>query len=486
MSCSTSVNTALAGLDICVPGLSKNLNSLTNAIFNANVACLCSTELEALFTDAIINCYSNPTKLSDLLTFYNLFSECPNASTNCNTDGQTLISYLDVFETVIAATLLDCKPSSNEYVVANGVGSALGVCFGGSTTGGSTGGTGGTGGSTGNSGNGGSSSSSSSSSSNIPMIAGIAGGVGVLLIAGIVAFFVMRKKSANKNGGSGAGSASGFSSAAAAAEQAKMEQAKLNSIQFGDQQQQQMPGYNNQYDQKPPQQFTTAPPVQTYQQASPYPTPQPFLAASSQPQPQPVLYPGGPVASNAQPQGYANVYGGPAAPFVPPSQQAAWNQGEVKSGNLFTGAVGAGGAAASASVPPTGYASAYDEKMQLKEQLGKQSDQYQYQQPSQQSSSGFVGQRPINSADWSVQDVTQWLLEHGFERDIVDRFSQNEINGLILQQLTIDTLKLDLGIESLRTRTNIMIRIDQLKNMNNQQGQGSDQSVLPPAYNGPY
>ncbi|KAJ6161245.1 Sterile alpha motif type 2 [Penicillium chermesinum] len=66
------------------------------------------------------------------------------------------------------------------------------------------------------------------------------------------------------------------------------------------------------------------------------------------------------------------------------------------------------------------------------------------------------------TADWSPQDVVQWMQSLGFESDIVHKFLQNDISGEILLELQSEDLK-ELDILSFGKRRRIMSSIQSLR-----------------------
>ncbi|KAJ3329090.1 hypothetical protein HDU76_008680 [Blyttiomyces sp. JEL0837] len=369
----------------------------------------------------------------------------PNLLTDSAISANTQCFCATTFQSKVAAGLLDCTPSNAEYTFANRLmKEGLAVCFSGTdTTNGTTATTGGGGGSsTGNANNG---NNGSSGSSNTPMIAGIAGGVVVLLGIGVAVFVVMKKKSnARKRGDKGPASNGGFANdtpaTAALLELAKLEQAKLSSANpTGLQYNYGNPNVYNRYDTKP---APTQPEV-SFTNFAP-----PLVHAPD-------------IPNQSQPTTMGLLHNTNNLLFLGRIKKTS--DQNVSRGRAYNGTV-------SGERP---YASAQHEKMQFREKLARQ------QQQEQQGSAGAISK---SSVTWSVQDVTQWLLDSGLDTDIVKCFADHQVTGLILQRLTVDTLKLDLGIQSLRTRTNIMTRIDQLKSSENLYG-GFNQSghASPPA-----
>ncbi|KAJ5646442.1 Sterile alpha motiftype 2 [Penicillium lividum] len=68
----------------------------------------------------------------------------------------------------------------------------------------------------------------------------------------------------------------------------------------------------------------------------------------------------------------------------------------------------------------------------------------------------------LSTADWSPQEVVQWMQSLGFEDDIVNKFYQNDITGSILLELQSEDLK-ELDILSFGKRHRVMGSIQSLR-----------------------
>lgn len=64
-------------------------------------------------------------------------------------------------------------------------------------------------------------------------------------------------------------------------------------------------------------------------------------------------------------------------------------------------------------------------------------------------------------SDWAVDDVCQWLKSFGLE-EYVEAFSENEITGEHLVDLTKDDLK-ELGVKKLGHQKTLLSKIGQLE-----------------------
>lgn len=77
-------------------------------------------------------------------------------------------------------------------------------------------------------------------------------------------------------------------------------------------------------------------------------------------------------------------------------------------------------------------------------------------------SSSLSRLNPANITSWTVDDVSQWLLDQGLGK-FVGVFEENAIDGECLLQLDNSMLKDDLGITQLGYRTRITSRVTALK-----------------------
>lgn len=69
---------------------------------------------------------------------------------------------------------------------------------------------------------------------------------------------------------------------------------------------------------------------------------------------------------------------------------------------------------------------------------------------------------PANLTSWTVEDVGQWLTEHGLGQ-FVEVFQENLVDGECLMSLDNTLLKEDLKITALGHRSRIMKRVTELK-----------------------
>ena len=69
---------------------------------------------------------------------------------------------------------------------------------------------------------------------------------------------------------------------------------------------------------------------------------------------------------------------------------------------------------------------------------------------------------PANLTSWSVDDVTQWLIQKDLGK-FMDIFRDNLVDGECLMALDNTLLKEDLGINALGHRSRIMKRVNELK-----------------------
>ncbi|KAJ3217453.1 polar growth protein [Dinochytrium kinnereticum] len=64
---------------------------------------------------------------------------------------------------------------------------------------------------------------------------------------------------------------------------------------------------------------------------------------------------------------------------------------------------------------------------------------------------------------WTSHEVVHWLKAKGFQKDVLKAFRDSEIDGTSLFEITTDSMKRHLGIESLMTRTAILAAIQDLR-----------------------
>ncbi|KAF8652266.1 hypothetical protein AX16_004482 [Volvariella volvacea WC 439] len=65
--------------------------------------------------------------------------------------------------------------------------------------------------------------------------------------------------------------------------------------------------------------------------------------------------------------------------------------------------------------------------------------------------------------EWSVDDVVDWLKSKGFDKDVCDKFTEQEITGDVLLELDVNILKSEIGIVAFGKRTRIVNAITDLK-----------------------
>ncbi|KAJ3329559.1 hypothetical protein HDU76_007634, partial [Blyttiomyces sp. JEL0837] len=513
MSCSSSLVSANTALDQCLPGVAENPSIVTanTTLFQANQACLCNSTVEGLYSTAIINCYGSQTLLT-LLQYNALFSMCSSAASRCDADGTKIVNKIDVcvpgfennpdlltiaainantacfcttqFETVVASSLLDCQTTVPTYQAAYTLGSALSVCqsgaplTSGSPTSSTTSPT--------------SPPTASNNELNIPMIAGIGGGA-VVLIGGVIAAIVMvKKRKAKGNAGDrkdGRDKYGGTNLSTNTAKTSSNQNDGMQSLrQYGQQQFPQSVTANH---------YT---PSETYRlnpnQQQQFDQSYPATTISQQPY-QPNLQQAYPIATDYQQQQYQynnfqTTLTQPSttaqitapvvhAPMLPDSydqastgvsqptfttqtfqQQTipAWGRNERVARNGNDRKYGNVGENSNGGNVERGFTSAAQEKSRFPQNLAQ--SHYQTQQPSTTPTPSY--HPPTQSVTWSPDEVKSWLRENGFDNSVIDKFERTKINGLVLHQLTLDTLKLDLGIESLRSTVELMKKIEKLKN----------------------
>ncbi|KAF6732651.1 WD repeat, SAM and U-box domain-containing protein 1 [Oryzias melastigma] len=73
-----------------------------------------------------------------------------------------------------------------------------------------------------------------------------------------------------------------------------------------------------------------------------------------------------------------------------------------------------------------------------------------------------AGRSKLLVADWSEEDVSEWLVEEGLQ-GLVDKFRTNNIDGTELLSLTKETLASELHIESVGLRSKLLRKVEELK-----------------------
>uniref|UniRef100_H2LHA4 WD repeat, SAM and U-box domain-containing protein 1 n=1 Tax=Oryzias latipes TaxID=8090 RepID=H2LHA4_ORYLA len=73
-----------------------------------------------------------------------------------------------------------------------------------------------------------------------------------------------------------------------------------------------------------------------------------------------------------------------------------------------------------------------------------------------------AGRSKLLVADWSEEDVSEWLVEEGLQ-GLVDKFRTNNIDGTELLSLTKETLASELHIESVGLRSKVLRKVEELK-----------------------
>ncbi|KAF7432629.1 polar growth protein [Pleurotus ostreatus] len=66
-------------------------------------------------------------------------------------------------------------------------------------------------------------------------------------------------------------------------------------------------------------------------------------------------------------------------------------------------------------------------------------------------------------SDWSVEEVVEWLRSKGFDQDVCDKFTEQEITGDVLLELDVNLLKSEIGIMAFGKRMRIANAITDLR-----------------------
>ncbi|KAF7307159.1 hypothetical protein MIND_00509500 [Mycena indigotica] len=74
-----------------------------------------------------------------------------------------------------------------------------------------------------------------------------------------------------------------------------------------------------------------------------------------------------------------------------------------------------------------------------------------------------VGSAPKHPSEWSVEEVVEWLRSKGFDDDVCDKFTEQEITGDVLLDLDVNLLKTEIGIMAFGKRMRIANTIADLR-----------------------
>ncbi len=93
-------------------------------------------------------------------------------------------------------------------------------------------------------------------------------------------------------------------------------------------------------------------------------------------------------------------------------------------------------------------------------------------------------QRPrhIHPADWTVEEVLEWLRSKGFDEDSCKKFAEQEITGDVLLDLDVGVLKSEIGIMAYGKRMRIANAISELRRPPSVMSSSADQHTRPGSY----
>ncbi|KAL0950372.1 hypothetical protein HGRIS_010337 [Hohenbuehelia grisea] len=69
----------------------------------------------------------------------------------------------------------------------------------------------------------------------------------------------------------------------------------------------------------------------------------------------------------------------------------------------------------------------------------------------------------VHPSEWSVDEVVEWLKSRGFDQDVCDKFTEQEITGDVLLELDANLLKTEIGILAFGKRVRIANAITELR-----------------------
>ncbi|KAF8958503.1 hypothetical protein BDZ97DRAFT_1923678 [Flammula alnicola] len=85
------------------------------------------------------------------------------------------------------------------------------------------------------------------------------------------------------------------------------------------------------------------------------------------------------------------------------------------------------------------------------------------QAPSEQATSPQSEMKKKHPTEWSVEEVVEWLKSRGFDQDVCDKFTEQEITGDVLLELDVNLLKSEIGIMAFGKRMRIANAITDLR-----------------------
>ncbi|PPR04652.1 hypothetical protein CVT24_011870 [Panaeolus cyanescens] len=83
--------------------------------------------------------------------------------------------------------------------------------------------------------------------------------------------------------------------------------------------------------------------------------------------------------------------------------------------------------------------------------------------PPPQQVNAPVEQKKNHPSEWTVDEVVEWLKSKGFDQDVCDKFTEQEITGDVLLELDVNLLKTEIGIMAFGKRMRIANAITDLR-----------------------
>ncbi|KAH9056353.1 hypothetical protein EDB87DRAFT_1637438 [Lactarius vividus] len=90
--------------------------------------------------------------------------------------------------------------------------------------------------------------------------------------------------------------------------------------------------------------------------------------------------------------------------------------------------------------------------------------------------------RHVHPADWTVEEVIDWLRSKGFDEDSCKKFAEQEITGDVLLDLDVNVLKSEIGIMAYGKRMRIANAIAELRRPPSVMSSSADQHTRPGSY----
>jgi hypothetical protein len=88
----------------------------------------------------------------------------------------------------------------------------------------------------------------------------------------------------------------------------------------------------------------------------------------------------------------------------------------------------------------------------------------------------------VHPADWTVDEVVDWLRSKGFDEAVCEKFIEQEITGDVLLELDVNVLKSEIGILAYGKRMRISNAISELRRPPSVVSSSAEQSTRPGSF----